>query len=413
VIPFVAAVYLIGEYLVDRQWHQFHDESIAGVAKATEVLTQFRTVKSFDCELFEAQVYANRLTNVHQIYQATSIIHGVKDGLISLSTWGTIAGTLYYLLWLVVRRPYLNVDPGDMMPMTLSLVFGTEGIGRCLSMLEDFKKAAMASAKLLALINMKPKIDRHDGEHSLNGGKVVRGRIEFLDVGFKYETQSEWALRHLSFTIEAGQTVAFVGESGCGKSTTLQLLQRFYEIQEGKILIDGVDITTLSPEFIRSQIAIVPQSPVLFSLSIRDNIRYAKPNARDDEVGEASKTGNAHQFVMELPDNYDTIVQQTSLSGGQKQRICISRAILQNAAIMLLDEATAALDTESEQLVQQSIETVRHGKTAILVAHRLATVINADVIFVFQDGHIAESGTHLQLLAQQGLYNDLVRFQLQ
>jgi ABC-type multidrug transport system fused ATPase/permease subunit len=204
-----------------------------------------------------------------------------------------------------------------------------------------------------------------------------------------------------------------VGESGCGKSTTLQLLQRFYEIEEGQILVDDVDIKTHSPMFLRSQISIVPQSPVLFSMTIKDNVRYIKPHATDDEVAQAAQVGNAHNFVMELPSNYNTIVQQTSLSGGQKQRLCISRAILADAPIMLLDEATAALDTESEQLVQQSLENVRHGKTAIVVAHRLATVMNADRILVFQNGHVAESGTHKELIGKGGIYADLVKFQLE
>jgi ABC-type multidrug transport system fused ATPase/permease subunit len=263
------------------------------------------------------------------------------------------------------------------------------------------------------LVDAHPNVDRHDGDHIANGEEVLRGNVEFRDVGFHYEKQTTWAVRHLSFTIAAGQTVAFVGESGCGKTTSLQLLQRFYDAQEGVILLDGVDIKTLAPEFVRSQISSVPQTPVLFSMSIRDNIRYAQPTAADEEVAQAARTGNAHDFVLELPEDYETMVEQKSLSGGQKQRLCISRAILQNAPIMLLDEATAALDTQSEQLVQQSLEQVRRGKTAILVAHRLSTVINADVIFVFKDGRIEEIGSHNELLAHGGLYADLTRFQLQ
>ena len=171
---------------------------------------------------------------------------------------------------------------------------------------------------------------------------------------------------------------------------------------------------TLSPVFIRSQISVVPQSPVLFSMSILDNIRYANPNKySEQEVAEAANIGNAHNFIMEIPNNYKSQVQQTSLSGGQKQRICITRSILANTPILLLDEATAALDTESERLVQQSLEKFRKGKTAILVAHRLATVMNADRILVFSEGQVVEEGTHKSLIKKGGIYADLVKFQLQ
>ena len=174
-----------------------------------------------------------------------------------------------------------------------------------------------------------------------------------------------------------------------------------------------VDIRTLSPRNVRSFSSVVPQGPVLFSMSVKDNIRFSSTEATLEEVADAARLGNAHDFIMEMPDNYESVVQQTSLSGGQKQRICISRAILANTPILLLDEATAALDTESERLVQESLERFRQGKTAILVAHRLATVRHADRIFVFQDGHVVEEGTHKELLKKNGLYTNLVKYQLQ
>jgi ABC-type multidrug transport system fused ATPase/permease subunit len=307
----------------------------------------------------------------------------------------------------------MDIQPGDMVVLMMGMMMGSLGISSSLAMVGDVNKSAMSAAKLLALIEKRPKLDRHVGLNDIDGATTIRGKVEFRDVGFKYGNRDEWALRHLSFVIEPGQTVAFVGESGCGKSTTLQLLQRFYAANEGEVLIDDVNIQDLSAIFVRQQIASVPQSPVLFSMSIRDNLRYAKPHAGDAEIAEAARIGNAHDFILEQPRNYDTVVQQTSLSGGQKQRICISRAILMNAPVLLLDEATAALDTESEQYVQQSLETVRQGKTAIMVAHRLATVLSADRIFVFKSGHVEESGTHEELLEQGGIYSDLVRFQLE
>lgn len=256
---------------------------------------------------------------------------------------------------------------------------------------------------------MKPSVD-------INEGRVVdniQGKIEFRDVSFKYQGCENWALRHLSLKIQAWKTVAFVGESGCGKSTTIQLLQRFYDVDEGQILINDIDIREMSPRSLRKAISVVPQGPVLFTMIIADNIRYGRMQATDEEVDQDAVTGNAHNFIMELPDNYKTMVAQTSLSGGQKQRICISRANLSPTPILLLDEATAALDTESEKLVQQSLENFRQNKTSIMVAHRLATVVHADSIFVYQDGHIAEVGTHQELLEKNGIYAGLAKYQLE
>jgi ABC-type multidrug transport system fused ATPase/permease subunit len=412
-IPLSAVTFVIGEALVDRLWLKFNAASSACIAKAEEVIMQFRTVKAFDCEVFESDNYSTGLKSVDDVYKTTSLVHATKDGLIAMYIWGMLGGLLYYTCYLMVRKPFVGVEPGDMMVLMMAMMLGTMGISSSLSMLGDFNKAGTSAAKVLDIIERKPKYDRHTGLKDLDGADMIRGKIEFKNVGFKYATRDSWAVRNLSFVIEPGETVAFVGESGCGKSTTLQLLQRFYEVTEGEVLIDDVNIQEMSAIFVRRQIAAVPQGPVLFSMSIRDNVRYAKPHADDTEVADAARTGNAHDFIMEQPKNYETIVQQTSLSGGQKQRICISRAILINAPVLLLDEATAALDTESEQLVQQSLETVRHGKTAVVVAHRLATVLHADRILVFKDGHVEESGKHEELLDQSGIYADLVKYQLE
>ena len=408
VIMICGVIYLIGERFIDKLWNDFNARSSTASSTAEEIITSFRTIKSFDSELHEAKRYRQALADVDKVFDRTSVAQGIKDGLI----WGLIhvmvPGILYLASWFVMQV-YYGYKSGDLMVLMMSFILSALGISMFLSLSDDFKKARVSAWKVLRILETEPKVDQNEGgtmDH-------VVGKIEFVDVGFKYETRNVWALRHLTFTINAGETVAFIGESGCGKSTTLQLLQRFYEIQEGQILIDGVDIRTLSPRNVRSFISVVPQGPVLFSMSVKDNIRFSSTEATLEEVADAARLGNAHDFIMEMPDNYESVVQQTSLSGGQKQRICISRAILANTPILLLDEATAALDTESERLVQESLERFRQGKTAILVAHRLATVRHADRIFVFQDGHVVEEGTHKELLKKNGLYTNLVKYQLQ
>ena len=405
-----AIVYYIGEKIVAKIWIQYNESSSAASSKAEEILTSFRTIKSFDCELKEADLYKKTLDSVDAVFKKSSIAQGFKDGVIVLILDGLQAGVLYFAAWMVQKKPSYGYETGDLFIIVMSLSFATLGISSALTLSDDFKKTGVSATKILEIIESKPKVNRKEG----GSLEEVKGKIEFRDVSFKYATADTYAVRHLSFTINPGETVAFVGESGCGKSTTLQLIQRFYEIESGTILLDDVDMKTLSPLFIRSQISIVPQSPVLFSMSILDNIRYANPkNTSDAEVAEAARIGNAHNFIMEMPENYKSIVEQSSLSGGQKQRICISRAIVAHAPILLLDEATAALDTESEKLVQQSLEQFRKGKTAIIVAHRLSTVMNADKIFVFSHGKVVETGNHKQLIELGGIYADLVKFQLQ
>ena len=403
-------IYVIGDKIVAKIWIEYNESASAASAKAEEILSSFRTIKSFDCELKESTLFKKQITSVDNVFKKTSIAQGIKDGLISLVLNGVEAGILFYACWMIQKKPQYGYQSGDLFIILVSLSMAAMGVSSALTLSDDFKKTSISAAKLLDIIETPPKVDRKKG----NSLEKVNGKIEFRDVCFKYATAKTYAVNHLSFTINPGETVAFVGESGCGKSTTLQLIQRFYEIESGMILLDDVDMNTLSPLYIRSQIAIVPQSPVLFSMSILDNIRYANPeNATDSEVAEAARIGNAHNFIMEIPNNYKSEVQQTSLSGGQKQRICISRAILAHTPILLLDEATAALDTESERLVQQSLENFRKGKTAILVAHRLATVMNADRILVFSEGRVVEEGTHKQLVEKGGIYADLVKFQLQ
>ena len=409
VFPIALAVWLWG----GNKWanhirNTYETKGTESTEKAVSVITEFRTVKSFDQETWEAERFKRDLDDQYAVLEKVSIVRGLIDMIAICLMMGMMLTMTWYIMREMVRDPQ-SVDIFQTMCCLMGEAMVALGINRILSLSDDFEMSRLAARNICAIIERKPKINRHEGRDI----GTLNGKIEFRDVGFKYESCDQWAVRHLSFTISAGETVAFVGESGCGKSTTLQLLQRFYEIQEGQILVDDVNIREISPISLRRNISIVPQSPVLFTMTVADNIAYGKTDAAPDAIAEAAMRGNAHNFIMELPDNYKTKVQQTSLSGGQKQRICISRAILSPTPILLLDEATAALDTESEQLVQQSLESFRRGKTSIMVAHRLATVVNADRILVFQDGHIVETGTHKNLLDQNGVYANLAKFQLQ
>ena len=364
-----------------------------------------RTVRSFDAGLLEYQAYKEKLFDVNDLVKKDSLRHGIENFISTLINWGSYCMLLLLGGKLAAKK---EIDPGAIV-VFLGIHRDWESAGvNLLTTLIDFNKANVSAAKILQIIEREPLIKLDEGEVLDH----VNGHIEFRDVVFTYPTREQPALDHLSFTINPGETVAIVGESGCGKSTTLQLLERFYDCQEGQVLIDGHDVKSLSPITMRKFIGYVPQSPAMFSMAIKDNIRFGIPEANKEEIIKASKLANAHKFIVQQPKGYNTKVHQNSLSGGQKQRICIARAVMLNAPIILLDEATAALDAESERLVQQSIQNYQNGRTMIIVAHRLSTVKHADRILVMSAGKIIEQGTHDSLLAQGGAYADLVQNQL-
>lgn len=240
-----------------------------------------------------------------------------------------------------------------------------------------------------------------------------RGEIEFQDVGFGYDGESSNILKHINFRIVPGETIAFVGMSGGGKSTLVSLIPRFYDVTDGKIKIDGQDIRDYTIESLRNNIGIVMQDNILFSDSVKENIMLALPGATDEEVIEAAKAANAHDFIMNLPEGYDTEVGErgVKLSGGQKQRIAIARVFLKNPPILILDEATSALDLESESIIQETLLKLSADRTTIVVAHRLSTITHADKIYVMKDGMVAEAGTHQELLSNRSVYYDLYSIQ--
>lgn len=291
-----------------------------------------------------------------------------------------------------------------------AIIGGAGMIGYSFAFVSDFNKAMVAAARVFQLLDRKPLIDANPSA----GLKVndVQGNVEVKEAEFHYPTRPNiQILKRLQLSIKKGESIALVGESGCGKSTVIQLIQRLYDLDNGKIEIENENIESLNLPWLRSKLGLVSQEPVLFDRTIAENIQYGD-NEREvsmDEVLECSRRANIHNFVNALPSGYDTKVgsKGTQLSGGQKQRVAIARALVRNPKILLLDEATSALDTESEKIVQDALDAAQVGRTTITIAHRLSTIKNVDQIYIIDNGQIVEHGSHEELLKQQGHYHKL------
>ena len=272
---------------------------------------------------------------------------------------------------------------------------------------EQFQRGMTGIERFLEIMDTEPEITDRSNAVSLERAK---GNIEFRNVGFKYpDEDNKYVLRNINLNVHAGDSIALVGPSGGGKTTMCNLIPRFYEVSEGGIYIDGININDIKLTSLRNNIGVVMQEVYMFSGRIRDNIEYGRPGASLDEIREAAKKAGADEFIEKLPDGYDTYVGErgVKLSGGQKQRISIARVFLKNPPILILDEATSALDNESERIVQQSLEKLAEGRTVFTIAHRLTTIKNADKILVLTENGIDEQGTHAELLAKKGLYYHL------
>uniref|UniRef100_A0A8C4Y5L4 ABC-type xenobiotic transporter n=1 Tax=Gopherus evgoodei TaxID=1825980 RepID=A0A8C4Y5L4_9SAUR len=392
----------------------FTDKELTAYAKAgavaEEVLAAIRTVIAFGGQEKEIKRYHKNLEDAKNIGIKKAITANISMGIAFLLIYASYALAFWYGATLVISDDYTI---GKVLTVFFAVLIGAFSVGQTAPGMEAFANARGAAYAIFNIIDNEPQID----SFSETGYKPdhIRGNLEFRNVYFNYPSRQDVKiLKGLNLKVNCGQTVALVGSSGCGKSTTVQLIQRFYDPEKGMITIDGEDIKTLNLRYLREIIGVVNQEPVLFATTIAENIRYGREDVTMEEIEKAVKEANAYDFIMKLPDKFETMVGErgAQLSGGQKQRIAIARALVRNPKILLLDEATSALDTESESVVQTALDKAREGRTTIVIAHRLSTVRNADLIAAFEDGVITEQGTHHELMKRNGIYCKLVNMQV-
>ncbi|XP_034549833.1 bile salt export pump [Notolabrus celidotus] len=381
-------------------------------AVADEVLSSIRTVAAFSGEEKEAERYDKNLAEAQNWGVKKGAIIGIFQGYLWCIIFLCFALAFWYGSKLVIETKELS--PGTLIQVFFGVLMAAMNLGQASPCLEAFASGRAAAKTIYDTIDREPEIDCFSEE----GQKLekVEGVIEFHNVSFFYPSRPEVKiLDDLSMQIKAGETTAFVGPSGSGKSTATQLIQRFYDPKEGKVTLDGHDIRSLNIQWLRSLIGIVEQEPVLFATTIAENIRFGRPGVTMEDITHATKQANAYNFIMDLPQKFDTLVGEGGgqMSGGQKQRIAIARALIRNPKILLLDMATSALDNESEAVVQEALDKVQLGRTTISIAHRLSTIRNADVIIGFEHGQAVERGTHSELLERKGVYFTLVTLQNQ